>query len=208
VLLLLALAGCGSSSHADGTEADPATAVPAASPLYLGLTVRPSSSQSAGALAAGKTLTGQANPFPRLLGALRTPGSPALDYKRDVASWLGPHVGLFVDSLASAEALLGPLQKTLTGSGQITPLPFSGGQVDGALVMDTTDASAARSFLATQAKRAGAHASSYRGVSYEVGSGVAFGLVGRFAVIGSEAGLRGVIGATQGEAKLSSATGT
>ena len=55
--------------------------------------------------------------------------------------------------------------------------------------MDTSDATAARSFLATQAKRAGAHAASYRGVSYEVtAAGLAFGLVGRFAVIGSENG--------------------
>ena len=74
--------------------------------------------------------------------------------------------------------------------------------------MDTSDASAARSFLAGQARRAGAHATSYRGVSYEVtAAGIAFGLVDRFAVIGSEAGLRGVIDTTQGEAALSAAGG-
>ncbi len=206
-VLVLALAGCGSSSHADGTEADPSTAVPAAAPLYLGATVRPSGSEASGALAAGKALTGSANPYQRLLGALRTPGSPALDYKSEVAPWLGPHAGLFLASLSSAEALLGPLEKVLTGSGQVDALDFSKGHLDGALVMDTSDASAARSFLAGQAKRAGAHATSYRGVSYEVGSaGVAFGLVGRFAVIGSEAALREVIGATQGESALRSAS--
>jgi len=74
--------------------------------------------------------------------------------------------------------------------------------------MDTRDTGAARSFLASQAKHAGAHASSYRGVSYEVTpGGIAFGLVGRFAVIGTEAALREVIGATQGEPALSAAPG-
>jgi Protein of unknown function (DUF3352) len=208
-VLVCAIAGCGSSSHADGTEADPATAVPATVPLYLGATVRPAGAESSGALAAGKKLTGQADPYLRLLGALRTPGSPALDLSRDVDPWLGPHAGLFLNSLSAAGPLLSVVQKALSGSGQPSSLNFGGsGGVDGALVMDTSDASAARAFLATQAKRAGAHSRSYRGVSYEVtGAGLALGLVGRFAVIGSEAGLRGVIGATQGETALSAAAG-
>jgi len=203
--LALALCGCGSSSHPSGTEADPATAVPAAAPVYVGATVRPSGSQQSAAKAVGQAFTGSPDPYQRLLGLLRTPGSPPLDYQRDVAPWLGPHAGLFAGSLRSAETLIGPLASSLTGSGPIAALPFSSGGLDGALVMDTSDAGAARSFLAGQAKAAGAHASSYRGVSYEVSpGGVAFGLVGRFAVIGSEAGLRAVIGATQGEAALSS----
>ncbi len=206
--IALALAGCGSSSSGSGTEADPATVVPASAPLYLGATVRPSGSQEAGALAAGKELTGQANPYQRLLGVLRTPGSPPLDYKTEVSPWLGPHAGLFLSSLGSAGQLLALVQQGLAGTGQPSGIPFSPARLDGALVMDTRDASAARSFLATQAKRAGAHAASYRGVSYEVSAGgVAFGLVGRFAVIGSEAGLRAVIGANQGEASLASAAG-
>src|SRR4051794_32395830 len=207
-LIAFLAAGCGSSSHPDGTEADPATAVPATAPLYLGATVRPSGDEQSGALAAGRALTGSENPYQRLLGALRTPGSPQLDYEHDVAPWLGPHAGLFALSLGSASSLLAPLTAALTGSGPIAPLPFSPHGLDGALVMDARDTGAARSFLSTQAKRAGAHASSYRGVSYEVSpGGVAFGLVGRFVVIGTEAGLRAVIGATQGESALSSAPG-
>ena len=207
VAVALLLAGCGSSSSSGGTEADPASAVPATTPLYVGADVRPAGSESGGALAAGKALTG-ANPYPRLLGALRTPGSPPLDYSHDVEPWLGPHAGLFALSLNSAQALVGPLAASLAGSGALAPLPFSAGGLDGAVVMDTRDAGAARSFLAAQAKRAGAHPSSYRGVSYEVSpGGVAFGLVKSFAVIGSEAGLRAVIGVTQGEAALASASG-
>ena len=87
--LAAAIAGCG-SSHPDGTEADPATAVPAAAPVYLGATVRPTGSQRTGALAAGKDLTHQADPYLRLLGALRTPGSPALDFKQRRGVVAGP----------------------------------------------------------------------------------------------------------------------
>ena len=206
-LAALLVAGCG-SSHSGGTDADPASAVPATAPLYVGVTLRPTGSEQSEALAAGKALTGQADPYERLLGALRTPGSPPLDYKRDVAPWLGPHAGLFARSLGSAGALLAPLTASLSSSGQIAALPFSASGLDGALVMDTRDTGAARTFLAGQAKHAGAHSSSYRGVSYEVSpGGVAFGLVGSFAVVGSEAGLRAVIGATQGEAALSTSSG-
>jgi hypothetical protein len=201
--VLLGLAGCGSSSHSDGTEADPAVAVPAGAPLYLGATLRPSGSEQTGALAAGKELTGQADPFLRLLGALQTPGSPTLDFKRDVDGWLGPHVGVFIDSLSSAGVLTTLLQQGLTGKSSTDSFPFAAGKLDGAIVMDTSNASAARSFLAGQAKHAGAKAARYRGVSYEATSdGLAFGLVGRFAVIGSEAGLHGVIDANQGESSL------
>ncbi len=203
----MAVAGCGSSSHPNGTEADPASAVPASAPLYLGATVRPDESLSSAALAAGSELTGQRDPYAKLLGALRTPGS-STPTSAAVDAWLGPHAGLFLDSLSGAEPLFSLVEKVLSGKSQPTAPPFSKGHLEGALVMDTSDSSKARSFLSEQAKRAGAHAGSYRGVSYEVTSaGLALGLVGRFAVIGSEEGLRQVIGATQGEPALSSSGG-
>ena len=199
----LAFAGCGGSSHSDGTEADPAGAVPADAALYLGATVRPTGSAQSGVEAAGRELTGRRDPFAELVSLLQTPGSAKLDYKRDIAPWLGPHAGLFIESLGSAEAAVEPLLKGLAG-GAASLSGRSLSSLDGALVMDTSDAAAARSFLAGQAKRAGARSRSYRGVSYEVGDGTAFALVGRFAVIGGEAAVRRVIGVTQGEAALSS----
>jgi trimeric autotransporter adhesin len=203
-----ALAGCGSSSHSDGTAADPAGVIPESAPIYLGATVRPDGSQAEAALAAGKALTHQANPYQRLLGVLRTPGSPALNYKSEVAPWLGPRAGVFLRSLSGASALLALVEGALTGSAGSSAVAFGKTGADGAIVMDTSDASAARSFLAKQAKRAGARAASYRGVSYEAtAAGLAFGLVGRFAVIGSEAGLHEVIDTTQGGGALSAAPG-
>ncbi|MGP0102174.1 MAG: DUF3352 domain-containing protein [Solirubrobacteraceae bacterium] len=197
-----ALAGCGSSGTT-GTTADPATAVPAAAVLYAGATVRPSGSQKTAALAAGKALTHQADPYLRLLGALQTPGSARLSFGRDVAPWLGPHAGIFLSSLGSASALSSLLAQGLLGGSASGAFAFGAGGAQGAIVMDTSDSAKARSFLNAQAAKAGAHATSYRGVNYEVtAAGVAFGLVDRFAVIGSESGLRSVIETTLGGAAL------
>lgn len=205
----LALAACGSTGTS-GSSVDPATAVPASAALYAGADVRPSGAERSGALAAGKALTRQADPYLRLLGALQTPGSPQLRYAQDVAPWLGPHAGIFLTSLASSAALTGLLQQGLLGpaSSSASLFPFGAGGLQGALVLDTSDAGKAQSFLNGQARHAGAHASSYHGVSFQISSsGVAFALVHRLAVIGSEAGVRGVIDTTAGGAALASSGG-
>jgi hypothetical protein len=213
------LAGCG-SSRTIGTSADPAGAVPAAVPLYASAIVRPDGPLKAAALSAGRTLTHQANPYLRLLQVLQTPGSPALDFKRDVAPWMGAHAGIFLSSLEgsarSSSDLLSLLgQGLLGGSPATSAFPFganpsstgaAGGQ--GAIVLDTRDATRARSFLDSEAQRARAHAAVYRGVAYQTTSGgVAFGVVDRFAVIGSESGLHGVIDTTLGGPSLAHASG-
>ena len=199
------MAGCGGGGS--GTSADPAGAVPAAAPVYLGADVRPSGSEKSNALAAGRSITHQANPYTRLLQALQTPGSPPLDFGRDVAPWLGPHAGIFLSSLADTGSLLPLLQRGLLGaSSSASAFPFGAHGAQGAIVLDTTDTSKASSFLNTQAARAGAHPSSYRGVAYQANSaGIAFGLVDRFAVIGSESGLHSVIDTTFGGAALTHA---
>ncbi len=212
VAIAYVIGGCG-SSKSNGTNADPATAVPATASLYAGAVVRPDEPLKASARAAGQALTHQANPYLRLLGALQTPGSPTLDYKRDVEPWLGPNAGAFLTAAsgsgeADVERLLSLLQQGLLGGpSTASKFPFGTSGVQGAIVLDTSDSEKAGSFLDSQAKHAGAHASSYRGISYQATSGgVALGLVGHFAVIGSETGLRGVIDTTQGGPALVHAT--
>lgn len=196
------LAGCGSSSTS-GTSADPAGIVPAAAALYAGATVRPSGSAQADAVAAGRALTHQNDPYLRLLAALQTPGSPQLDYQSDVEPWLGPHAGVFLSSLSSSSQLTSLLEKGLLGGSTAAAFPFGAGGAQGAIVMDTSDATKASSFLDAQAGHAGAHATSYRGTPYQVtAGGVAFGMVDRFAVIGSESGLRSVIDTSLGAGSL------
>ncbi|HEX5851776.1 MAG TPA: DUF3352 domain-containing protein [Solirubrobacteraceae bacterium] len=204
-----ALTGCGGSSHTLATSADPASAIPASAALYAGATVRPQGAQSTEALAAGAALTGQANPYLRLLAALQTPGSPTLDYKRDIAPWLGPHAGVYLNSMDAAAPLTTMLQRGLLGESSATgAFPLGTGVADGAIVLDTSDAAKARSFLDTQASHAGARATSYRGFAYKLSAaGIAFGIVKRFAVIGSETGMHGVIDTALGGPALTRASG-
>jgi hypothetical protein len=206
--LAAALTGCGSGST-PGTTVDPASVVPASAPVYLGADVRPGGSEGANALAAGRSLTHQANPYTRLLAALRTPGSPALDYGRDVAPWLGPHAGIFFTSTDSAGSLLPLVEAGLLGSSPAgATFPFTTASAQGAIVLDTRDAAKARAFVDQQAARAGAARTSSGGVSYELTpSGIAFGLVDRFAVIGSDSGMRAVIETAHGGASLKAAAG-
>lgn len=188
------LAGCGSSSPA-GTSADPAVVVPAGAALYAEATVRPTGAQATAALAAGKALTHEADPYLRLLSTLQTPGAPQLNYAKEVAPWLGPHAGIFLTSLsASSSTLLSLVKQGLLGGTASSAFPFGAGGAQGAIVLDTSNVAKARSFVEALAQHAGAHTTSYKGISYESGSGgVAFGVVKDFAVIGSEAGMHGVI---------------
>ncbi|MFI4991182.1 MAG: DUF3352 domain-containing protein [Solirubrobacterales bacterium] len=200
---VLAAGGCGSS--ATGTSIDPANAVPASAALYTGAVVRPDGSLQKAASAAGRALTHQADPYLRLLGALQTPGSPAPDFKRDIAPWLGPRAGVFLSSAAgSSEAALSRLltlvRQGLLGGGTAGggSFPFAAHSVEGAIVLDTRDTAKARSFVQALAKRAGAHTGSYRGASYQVANGLAFGIVARLVVLGTEPALRSVIDTTSG----------
>jgi hypothetical protein len=201
------LAGCG-SSNPGGTAADPATAVPATAALYAGASVRPTGAAKTAALAAGKALTHEADPYLRLLAALQTPGSAQLSFTRDVAPWLGAHAGIFFTSLGSSSALPSLLAQGLLGSSDSSAFAFGTEGAQGAIVLDTSNSTKAKSFLSSQASKAGAHATSYHGVPYEVNAaGVAFGLIDRFAVIGSESGLHSVIETTHGASALVHAGG-
>lgn len=228
VLAILATAagGCGSGSSS-GTSADPATVVPASAPVYVGATVRPTGELQTSARQAGERLTKQKDPYRRLLGILRTPGSPALDYSSEVAPWLGPNAGLFVTSLGSSSAISNLLTQALTGgSGVAWPFGSSAGgaqgapggsqgatvegaavegaavegaAVEGALVLDTSDLSAAEKFVSNAAARAHAHGAAFRGVSYSAtAAGEAFAIVDKLVVLGTEAGVHAVIETAQG----------
>jgi hypothetical protein len=202
------LTGCGSSSPA-GTSADPASVVPSSAALYAGATVRPAGAQATAALAAGKALTHQANPYLRLLATLQTPGAPQLSYAKEVSPWLGPHAGIFLTSLSgSSSTLLSLVKQGLLGGTASSAFPFGSGGVQGAIVLDTSNLAKARSFVQGLAQHAGAHGTSYKGTAYEsTSAGVAFGVVQRFAVIGSEAGMHGVIETAAGAGSLERSSG-
>jgi hypothetical protein len=223
---LFALSGCGSSAPS-GTSASPATVVPSSAPLYIDAVVQPEGNLKTDALTAGRRLTQRSNPFAGLLQLLQGPSGKAPAYESEVKPWLGPEGGVFLSSAnasgtqggasAAQELLQQALSKALSEgfSGAEAALLGSGGlpsllgqsSIQGALVLDTTDVGKARSFLEAQAHSAGAHAVSYRGVNFELASdGIAEGIVHRFAVIGSEAGVKSVIDTATGGASLAHAS--
>jgi hypothetical protein len=210
VLATVALAGCGSSSS-PGSSADPAGVVPASAPLYAGAVVRPDGTLKTDATTAGTTLTHQPDPYARLASVLQVPGSPSLTYSHDIASWLGPNAGIFLSTLSTSAAASSQLQQLLTqilqSGSSTTPSawPFASG-VQGAIVLDTSDAAKAASFISTEAQHAGGHAASYRGISYQATSGgEAFGIVDRLAVLGTVTGLHSVIDTSLGGPSLAHA---
>jgi hypothetical protein len=210
---LAALAGCGSSGS--GTNADPATVTPAATPLYAKLAILPPGGSKGVALSSARTLTHLAEPYGSLAQALLSSESSHLDFKRDIEPWVGEEGGVFVTALdasklpksaTSAQALLeGGLSSAGAALGAGT---FGSAGSEGAIVLDTSDVGKARSFLENRASEQGAHTTSYRGVSYEVSaSGAAEGIVKDFAVIGSESGLKSVVDTSLGAASVTSAPG-
>jgi hypothetical protein len=210
VLATVALAGCGSSSS-PGSSADPAGVVPASAPLYAGAVVRPDGTLKTDATTAASTLTHQPDSYARLASVLQVPGSPPLTYSHDIAPWLGPNAGIFLSTLSTSAAASSQLQQLLTqllqGGSSTTQSawPFASG-VQGAIVLDTSDAAKAASFISTEAQHAGGHTASYRGISYQAtSSGEAFGIVDRLAVLGTVTGLHSVIDTSLGGPSLAHA---
>jgi Protein of unknown function (DUF3352) len=201
-------AGCGSGSPA-GSSADPAGVVPASAPVYAQAVVRPGGDLQSNALAAGRKLTHRSAPYSELVELLQAPGSPALDYEKDVAPWLGPNAAIFFTSLASSSSLESLLGSTFGGSAAASgsgAWPFasgSGSGAQGAIVLNTSDLDKAKAFVSEAASHAGAHGASYRGVSYELSpGGDAFAIVDRLVVLGTESGVRSVIETSQGGSAL------
>jgi hypothetical protein len=203
IAVVALLAGCGSSSS---PPLNPATVVPASAPLYIGAIVQPSGTLKSNTTASTQKLTHSGEPFSSLLKLL-SPSGRKLNYESEVKPWLGAQAGGFVTSIDGAkatEALTGSFSQALSSSSIVGVSEgilrtLLGGKVSqGALVLDTTDEGKARAFLEARAKEAGAHSASYRGVSYQVdGNGNAEGIVGKFAVLGSESALHSVIDTEQ-----------
>jgi Protein of unknown function (DUF3352) len=202
IALGVAFGGCGSSGSS-GSDADPAGVVPASSPVYVSAVVRPEGSLKSNAQTVGHKLSGQNDPYKRLVALLQTPGSPTLTYSSDVAPWLGEHAGVFFQSLATGSSLEDLLRQALASiSGAADQSgkswPFGVGGVQGAMVLDTSDLAKAQSFVASAASHAGAQATSYKGVSYQASAGgQAFAIVDKLVVLGSVSGVKAVIETSQ-----------
>jgi hypothetical protein len=211
-LALAALGGCGSSGSG---SADPAGVVPASVPLYASVAIKPAGGSNGAATVAAKKLTHLAEPYGSLAQALLASPGASLEYKRDIGPWVGERAGVFVTAanVGKLAGSAGSLQSLLQGGLSSLPSVLGAGALaekgtQGAIVLQTTDAGAARSFIAKQAGRQGAHAANYRGVSFQISSGgLAEGIVKNFAVLGSESAMHAVIDTSLGAASFASKPG-
>lgn len=209
----LLLAGCGSSSTA--SHGNPAALTPASAPLYASVSIKPAGGPSGAASSTAKTLTHLTEPYGSIAQTLLSTQSSRPQYKRDISSWIGDRAGVFITSLntsklpQSTASLQGLLAGSLTGDlSSLGAGAFGSSGAQGAIVLDTSNLSGARSFLAKRAHQQQAHSAIYRGISYQVSSsGVAEGIVKDFAVIGSESGFKNVVDTSLGGSSIATAPG-
>lgn len=211
--IVAAAGGCGGSSGSG--EADPVGLVPASAPLVANVALKPAGGSGAAVAVAARKLTHLAEPYASLAQTLLASPGAKLEYKRDLSPWIGERAAIFLTSLdigrlsrgaASPQSLL---QGGLAGLSSVLGVgALSAEGAQGAIVLSTSDAGAARSFLDKQAAALGARASSYRGVSLHVApGGLAEGMVEDFAAIGSEAALHAVIDTSLGGSSYATSGG-
>ncbi len=143
------------------------------------------------------------DPFGTLIKNAESSAKYPFNFKTDIDPWLGSMVAFFITTFGKQGASGSMLNGVL--GGKVSTSSFGNG-VNGALVIDTTDADKAQDFLNKDAQHSGAHKASYRDVDYMVTSdGTAEGIVDGFAVIGSQDGFRAVVDTEKGKPPLSDA---
>ena len=211
VAMVGAVAGCGSSGSG---SADPATLVPASTPLYASVAIKPSGGSGGAATVAAKKLTHLAEPYGSLAQALLASAGGKPNFKSEISSWAGERAGVFVTSVnASKLPTSTSLQSLLEGGLSSLPSALGAGSfgsqgAQGAIVLQTSDVSGVRSFLQKRASEQHAQTTAYKGISLEVSpGGVASAIVKNFAVVGSQSGVHSVIDTSLGGAAITGASG-
>jgi hypothetical protein len=172
VALLVALAGCGSSSTGAGPS-DPASIAPAATLAYASFEINPQGPEKQNFDAAFSKLLGN-DPETQLGEAFTNAASTSgrLDYATDVKPWLGDTISAVVTGVSPQHC-------------------------DYALLVASTDDAKAQAAID---KDVGANAktASYRGVNYDVlGDGTVNGVVDHFLVAGTEPAFKAVVDTTK-----------
>jgi hypothetical protein len=172
--------GCGGGGGEE-EPTGPATMTPSDAPIYLEAVVRPQDDQREAVDEALSKLLNTSDPgsfvTTRIDQALE---QDQLSYGEDIAPWLGGRAGVFVENFKQVEP-------------------------DAAVVVEATDTDAARTAIDKAAAADGTteRDASYKGVEYTVDTGSeADGIVGNFAVAGTEAAFRDVVDVSQGDASL------
>ncbi|MGA8354224.1 MAG: DUF3352 domain-containing protein [Solirubrobacteraceae bacterium] len=206
----LGVAACGSSAPT-GTAEDPATVAPASSIVYVSAVVRPEGSLRQTTVADAKLLSHRNEPLGDLLHALAgsTPLGEA-SYATEIKPWLGRNAGMFATTSSAIAAATQAIERVptegfspeqllrATSAGLLTAKGSAA-----AVVLDTSDLGRARTFIAKLAHRESANPTQYRGATFDRSAdGNAVGIVGKFVVVGNEAGLKAAIDTHLGEPSL------
>jgi hypothetical protein len=181
VALALALAGCGGGGD---ESADPASVAPNDAPIYLEVTLQPDGKVRAGAEDALEKVLRTQDVSRRVVELLdQGLQDQGLQYERDLKPWLGRKGAVVVTSFGSA-----------------------GAGADAAVILAASDTDQALEKLEKpfRAEHADVEEREHRDVEYKIAPGddEALGVVGDFAVLGSEAGLRAVIDAREDDQAL------
>jgi len=178
LLLALALAGCGAAGGA--ADADPASAVPAGTAIYLEGVVRPEGDQREDVLDAARKVMRTDDPerkIRELVDKGLADSKTKATYKDDIAPWLGEKAGVWVAGVNRKEP----------------------GYV---VVIAAKDTEKAQAAIDKGVKSDGGKVTqrSYSGVDYQVDhEGVAAGIVGDFFTVGTEPEFKRTVKAQDGD---------
>jgi hypothetical protein len=179
VAAALAFAGCGGG----GSSSDPASLAPPKSPLFVEATVQPQGTLKSNVESLAKNVAGIDDLGSLIVSKLESSASASgegFDYGKEVKPWLGEKAGVFFQRYDG---------NNFTGYG---------------VAVQTTDASAAQSFVDKQAKSNDEPVTdaSYEGVDFKVQSsdGTSVGVVGDFLVVAEdERSFKDAVDASKGE---------
>jgi hypothetical protein len=174
VALALGLAACGSDESGSGGDADPASLVPAAVPLYFEATIRPEGEQREELLAAAGKIMRTDDPARKIRELVdESFEDENLSWERDFAPWVGERAGAWATDLSGDES-----------------------KVVGIIaVRDEEAAAKALPTLQDDGDR-----KNYKGNEYIVDeSGTAAGLVEGFMVVGEPQGFEAVVDTQDGD---------
>ena len=185
LLATTAALGAGACGGGGGAaDGDPASIVPARAVLYLEATVRPDGDLKENFDSVAGKLAETEDPgaeIKKLIDREAKKEQPGFSFDEDVDPWLGDNVGIFFTSLA-------------------------GDDPEGAVVAAVSDTDAAQEFLSKSLREGDDNQQpkivkrSYKDVDYEVetNENTAAGIVGDYAVLGSDAGIKAAIDASDG----------
>jgi hypothetical protein len=183
--VLAACGGGGGSGTTASSGPDPASLVPADSPLYFDSVVKPAGDQRAAVDSFLQKISGRSDVGSLIVQSFdKQLQKSGVNYEKDIAPWLGERLGAFATKLGKSPG--------------------------GAAIVPTTDPGAAMTTFEKAARATPADGklekSSYKGTDYDVQGNTSFGVVGDFFVAGTDDAFKAAVDTAAGGASLASSS--